>query len=61
MICGWPGPGGERDEPDDNGCDGDCSDCRRDECDERGVDCADPENCIDCAANGWCSAAVDSN
>ena len=57
MPCSWPGPGGERDEPPDYGCDGDCSDCQR-ECEVRGEECRDADNCRGCTAKGWCSAAI---
>lgn len=57
MTCYWPGPGGLRDEPDDYGCDGDCSDCSREDCEERGAECAAPENCEDCPRRETCRAA----
>lgn len=60
-MMGWPGPGGLRDEPDDNGCDGDCDCCTNRECDERGAECADPDNCRGCQAIGWCESAINDN
>jgi hypothetical protein len=36
MICGWPGPGGERDEPPyERDCSLGCGGCEAEECDER--------------------------
>jgi len=58
MIYGWPGPGGERDEdPNDTGCDGDCGSCHSSDCEERGAECAAPENCEDCPKRETCAAA----
>lgn len=38
-------------------CDGDCSDCSREDCEERGAECAAPENCEDCPKRETCKAA----
>lgn len=60
MPAFWTGPGGLSNDPDGGDCDGGCDSCTRD-CDERGAECADPDNCRDCTAIGWCSAAVEDN
>ena len=44
-------------QPPENDCDGDCSDCRR-ECEVRGEECRDEDNCRGCTAKGWCDAAI---
>lgn len=51
----WNGPGGLRDEPPGASCDGDCGTCPQGDCDERGAECAAPENCENCPARGWCN------
>ena len=44
-------------QPPNESCDGDCSDCNRENCEERGAECAAPENCEDCPKRETCKAA----
>jgi len=44
-------------QPPNESCDGDCSDCSRENCEERGAECAAPENCEDCPKRETCKAA----
>lgn len=57
----WPGPGGLRDEPPGDRCDGDCSDCSQNNCEERGSECRDDANCRCCTARDWCSEAINDD
>ena len=61
MPCYWPGPGGERDEYPGGDCDGDCGSCEREDCDERGAECADEDNCRGCPKRGWCTEAINDD
>lgn len=54
----WMGPPAAW--PDEGKCDGDCSACSRD-CEERGAECADPDNCQNCPAKHRCSSAIIDN